>query len=72
METLGHQSSHNILDLPFVLPTRCAGVKMEIKLKKWSTNDNQFESNTMKDNLSVILLMIFCYICNSGFSITVI
>jgi hypothetical protein len=34
MERLGHQPSQKNVDLLFVLPTRCVGVKMESKLRE--------------------------------------
>jgi hypothetical protein len=39
MEGLWHQPSHRTLDPQFVLPIRCAGVKMEQKLREWTTNN---------------------------------
>ena len=38
MEGLGQQPSHKTFDLQFVLPTRCAGVKLE---QKWKEMANQ-------------------------------
>ena len=38
MEGVGHQPSHKTLDPQFVMPTRCAVVKVVQKLWKWSTN----------------------------------
>ena len=35
----GHQPTHKTLDLKFVLPTRCAGIKIEQRLREWPTND---------------------------------
>ena len=34
-EALGHQTNHKTLDPQFVLPTRCAGIKLELKLGEW-------------------------------------
>lgn len=39
VEGLGHQPSHKTLDPQFVLPTRCAGVKVAKKLWEQPTND---------------------------------
>lgn len=39
MERFGHQPSHKIIYLQFFLPARCAGVKMEQKLKEGATPD---------------------------------
>jgi len=38
MKELGHQQSHQTFDPQFVLPTRCAGVKMS-RLERWPIND---------------------------------
>jgi hypothetical protein len=34
-----HQDIHKTFDSKFVLPTRCAGTKMEQRLREWPTND---------------------------------
>ena len=39
VEELEHQPSHKIFSLQFFLPTRCAGVKMEQKVREWPIND---------------------------------
>lgn len=39
MEGLGHITSHKTSDLKFALPTRCARVKMEQKLREWLNNN---------------------------------
>jgi hypothetical protein len=36
-EGLGHQLSHKTFNLQFVLPTKCAGVKMAQNLWEWPT-----------------------------------
>ena len=35
----GHQPTNKTFKPKFVLPTRCAGIKTEKRLKEWLTND---------------------------------
>jgi hypothetical protein len=35
----GHQTTDKTLDLKFVLPTTCARIKIEQRLREWPTND---------------------------------
>lgn len=39
VEGRGNQSTQKTVDLIFVLSTRCAEIKLEQKLRKWTTND---------------------------------
>jgi hypothetical protein len=39
MEGEGHHPIYKTFDPKFALPTICAGIKMEQRLREWSTND---------------------------------
>jgi hypothetical protein len=39
MEGMGHQSYYKNFILQLLLPTRCAGVKLEQILREWPNND---------------------------------
>ena len=39
VKRVGLQYNHKTLNPKFVLPTRCAGIKMEQRLREWPAND---------------------------------
>ena len=53
MEKLVYQPSHKTLDPQFLLPTRCAGVKMEQKLRE--RPNNWFGLRPIPDTVNDIL-----------------
>ena len=73
VERGGYQPTHKTFNPKFVLATRCAGIKIEKRLKKWPTNDwPSLRPLHGKKNQTLTLLMILCYTCRQEPSITVI
>jgi hypothetical protein len=62
MEAWRYQPSHKTFDLHFFLPTRCAGINREQKLREQvNLLLAQLETYAMRESPPLTLLMVFCY-----------
>lgn len=56
VERRGHQSTHKIFNLKFILPTKCAETKMEVRLREQPNNDGpQLETHPLRENQPLAL-----------------